>query len=84
MPHKDAELRILVHYDRPKPLRDRIVTRFPDAALACCTTYADLPGALAEFSPGILFCIKFENRPYPREAVMDCASLTWVSNAVSS
>jgi phosphoglycerate dehydrogenase-like enzyme len=80
MPHKDAELRILVHYDRPKPLRDRIVTRFPDAALACCTTYADLPDALAEFSPGILFCIKFENRPYPREAVMDCASLTWVSN----
>lgn len=80
MPHKDGELRILVHYDRPEPLRDRIAGRFPDAVLACCTSYSDLSEALADFAPGILFCTKFENRPYPREAVMDCASLSWVSN----
>jgi phosphoglycerate dehydrogenase-like enzyme len=80
MPHKGEQSRILVHYDRPEPLREAIAGRFPDAALECCTTYAELAGALAEFAPDILFCIKFENRPYPREAVMDCPTLAWVSN----
>ena len=79
MPHKSAP-RILVHYDRPEPLRERIAERFPDADIACCDTYAGLPGALKTFAPEILFCIKFENRPYPRSHVMASPTITWVSN----
>ena len=79
MPHKSTPP-ILVHYDHPEPLRDRIATRFPDADVACCDTYAGLADALATFTPGILFCIKFGDEPYPREAVMGCPSLEWVSN----
>ena len=73
-------LRVLLHYDRAELFRDSVVERFPDVALRCCNTYGDLAGSLAEFAPQVLFCIKFENRPYPRDAVMACRSLEWVSS----
>ena len=73
-------LRVLIHYDRPALFQDLIARRFPDLTLRCCESYADLAGALADFAPQILFCIKFENRPYPREAVMASPSIAWVSN----
>ena len=79
-PAADKNPRILLHYDRPEPLRALVAERFPGAAIACCTSYDDLPGALDSHRPEILFCIKFENRPYPREPVMACETLDWVSN----
>ncbi len=75
-----TEPRVLVHYDRPELVSDVIAERFPEAKLRCCMTYADLGAALADFTPQILFCIKFEGRPYPREAVMSSTSLEWVAN----
>ena len=72
--------RVLLHYDRTELVRDLIADRFPELELCCCNSYRDLPGALADFAPQVLFCIKFENRPYPRDAVMACASIEWVSN----
>lgn len=71
---------MLLHYDRPELFFDVIAERFPDVELRCCSSYADLPTVLADFLPRILFCIKFENRAYPREAVMSCRSLKWVAN----
>jgi phosphoglycerate dehydrogenase-like enzyme len=73
-------LRVLLHYDRPELFRDLIADRFPDVALRCCSAYADLAPALDDFAPQILFCIKFENRRYPRDAVMSCGTLQWVAN----
>jgi len=73
-------LRILLHYDRPELFRDLIAKRFPDVELRCCHRYDNLADALADFAPQILFCIKFENRPYPRDAVMASRSIQWVSN----
>ena len=73
-------LRVLLHYDRTELIRDPIARRFPNAELRCCNAYADLASALTEFAPQILFCIKFENRPYPRGPVMSCPSLEWVAN----
>jgi phosphoglycerate dehydrogenase-like enzyme len=73
-------MRVLLHYDQPELFRDLIAERCPDAELHCCKSYTDLPRALAEFAPQILFCIKFENRAYPRDAVMACRSLQWVAN----
>ena len=76
----NERLRVLLHYDRTALFRDFVSERFPDAVIRCCNTYADLAGALTDFRPRVLFCIKFENRPYPRDAVMACRSLEWVSN----
>ncbi len=73
-------LRVLLHYDRTEMFRGIVARRFPGVAVRCCNTYGDLAGALAEFAPQVLFCIKFEDRPYPRDAVMACRSLGWVSN----
>ncbi len=72
--------RVLLHYDRTELFADYIIERCPDVDVHCCNSYAALPGALAAFAPRILFCIKFENRPYPRDAVLACPSIQWVSN----
>jgi len=80
MTYKDGPLRVLLHYDRSERFEDLVRTRFPDAEVRCCTRYADLGPALESFAPQVLFCIKFENRPYPREAVMSCPALRWVAN----
>ena len=82
MAHKTVSesLRVLLHYDGAETFRDTVAERFSDADLRCCSTYADLAPALDDFQPQILFCIKFENAPYPREAVMSCRGLRWVAN----
>ncbi|NCF82072.1 MAG: D-2-hydroxyacid dehydrogenase, partial [Proteobacteria bacterium] len=72
--------RILLHYDRPELLRDLIAARFPQVELRCCSSYGELAGALADFAPQVLFCVKFEDQPYPRDAIMACPSIEWVSN----
>lgn len=72
--------RLLLHYDRAALFHDLIAERFPQVELRSCTSYDALAGSLAEFAPQVLFCIKFENRPYPRDAVMNCPSIQWVSN----
>lgn len=73
-------LRVLLHYDRTALFQDLVAHRFPQVVLRSCNTYADLAGALLDFAPQVLFCIKFENRPYPRDTVMACRSIEWVSN----
>ncbi|MFQ6023599.1 MAG: D-2-hydroxyacid dehydrogenase [Acidiferrobacterales bacterium] len=71
---------VLLHYDRTDLFVDLVQSRFPAIQVRCCNTYADLPAALDSFSPKVLFLIKFEDQPYPRDAVMACRSLRWVSN----
>jgi phosphoglycerate dehydrogenase-like enzyme len=72
--------RVLLHYDRAALFHDLIADRFPRLELRCCVSYDALAASLAEFAPQVLFCIKFENRPYPRDAVLACRSIEWVSN----
>jgi phosphoglycerate dehydrogenase-like enzyme len=72
--------RILLHYDHPELLRDLIAVRFPQVELRCCSSYGELAGTLADFAPQVLFCVKFEDQPYPRDAVMACPSIEWISN----
>ena len=72
-------MRVLLHFDRTELFDDLVTHRIPELEIRCCNTYDDLPRALEEFSPEVMFCIKFEERPYPRDAVMECASLGWVS-----
>lgn len=72
-------LRLLVHYDRPELFLDVIQARFPGVAVDCCRSYGALAPDLAAFGPEILYCIKFEGRPYPREAVLAQATLKWAA-----
>ena len=80
MSHKDGPLRVLLHYDRTELFEDVVKSRFPDADVRCCASYADLAPALETFAPEVLFCIKFESLAYPREALMSCRTLRWVAN----
>jgi len=67
--------RVLLHYDRTELFADHIIDRCPDVEVRCCNSYGDLAAALEKFAPRILFCIKFENRPYPRDALLACPSI---------
>lgn len=80
MPHKDAPLRVLLHYDHTELFEDVVRSRFPDVEVRCCTSYADLAPTLEAFAPEVLFCIKFESLAYPRDALMSCRTLRWVAN----
>ncbi|MEM7224764.1 MAG: D-2-hydroxyacid dehydrogenase [Pseudomonadota bacterium] len=71
-------MRVLLHYDNPEPLAEVLRARFPEAEVQTCDSYDGLDGALQAFQPDALYCIKFENKPYPRDAVMSCAALRWV------
>ncbi len=72
-------MRVLLHYDQPDLFIDLIEQGFQDLEVACCRDYAGLPAMLDDFQPDALFCIKFENRAYPRAAVLATSSLRWVS-----
>jgi phosphoglycerate dehydrogenase-like enzyme len=71
-------LRVLVHYDRSELFLDAIRERHPDIEIHVCTSYDALADDLTAFAPETMFTIKFENRPYPRDAVMAAPSLRWV------
>ncbi len=72
-------MRVLVHYDQPELFVDLLSERFPRVEAECCRSYDALAEAARRFEPRILFAIKFEDRPYPREVVMGTPSLEWVS-----
>lgn len=71
-------MRVLLHHDRPEVFADLVTSRFDDIEVELCRSYDALAGMLASFAPEVMFCIKFENRPYPRAPVIDSRSLKWV------
>lgn len=71
-------MRVLLHYDQTEPLAAAFRARLPDVELATCNSYAALGGALRDFQAEALYCIKFEPRPYPRDAVLRAPHLKWV------
>jgi phosphoglycerate dehydrogenase-like enzyme len=73
--------RILVFYDKPEEFLPRLSARFQNAQFFSCTRYNDLPHALQAFKPQIVLAAKFEPKPFPRAAILDCPSLQWLSVA---
>lgn len=71
-------VRVLIHFDRPELFTDLLESRFPGVEHRCCSSYDDLETVIEDFSPDALFVIKFEDRSYPREAVLNSSSLKWV------
>jgi phosphoglycerate dehydrogenase-like enzyme len=72
-------LKLLIHYDRPELFLDLIQARFPGLEPHCCRSYEALAADLAACGAEVVYCIKFEGRPYPREALLSQATLGWVS-----
>ncbi|HET6522346.1 MAG TPA: D-2-hydroxyacid dehydrogenase [Geminicoccaceae bacterium] len=61
---------ILVHHGDPEPLVELIQGRFPDTEITSCSTYADLPEAVADSRAEAVLSFRFEPGPYPREALL--------------
>jgi phosphoglycerate dehydrogenase-like enzyme len=72
-------MKLLVHYDRPESFLDLIRERLPALEVHCSRSYEALADDLAAFGPEVMYCIKFEGRAYPREAVLAQPTLKWVS-----
>ena len=71
--------RVLLHYDQPELFADLVADLCPTAEIALCRSYDELPAALESHRAEVLYCIKFEKRPYPRAAVLGATTLKWVS-----
>jgi phosphoglycerate dehydrogenase-like enzyme len=74
-----SSFKLLIHYDRPEVFLDLITARFPELQLCCCPSYAALGADMAAFGPDVVYCIKFEALPYPREDLIASPALKWVS-----
>lgn len=72
-------MKVLVHYNHPEIFLDLVKSRFPDLDVHCCRSYAALGPDMAALGPEVVYCIKFEDRPYPREALIGHPALEWVS-----
>ena len=72
-------MKLLVHYNHPEIFLDLIKSRFPDLEVHCCRSYAALGADMAALDPEVVYCIKFEDRPYPREALIGHPALEWIS-----
>lgn len=73
-------MKLMVHYDKPELVLDILRRRLDGIALTCCTSYGELPAALARERPNILYSVRFAGTPgFPRRAILACPSLSWVS-----
>lgn len=73
-------MKLMVHYDKPDSVLDILRRRLDGIALACCTSYGELPAALERERPDILYSVRFAGTPgFPRQAILACPSLSWVS-----
>ena len=70
--------RILIHARKHGDLTPVIAARFPELDIRGVPTYDDLIRALEDFRPEALFSIR-EGAAYPRDAVLACASLKWLT-----
>jgi phosphoglycerate dehydrogenase-like enzyme len=72
-------MRVLVHSDRPDPLAKRLRDRFPDIEIGTCDSYDGLAAAIADVRPDAQFHIRFENKPYPADALKAAPGLSWIA-----
>lgn len=73
-------MKVVVHYDQPELFMDLLETRFPEVGFTCCRSYAELPAVIEEHKPDAFWGIIFAGRiDYPRAALLNSPSLTWIS-----
>ncbi|MGD1925794.1 MAG: D-2-hydroxyacid dehydrogenase [Paracoccaceae bacterium] len=73
--------KILLHNAETDRLTKALNARFPDLAYAECRTYEDLPEAIAQMRPDVVYSVRFAGTPgFPREALFDQGGPSWISN----
>jgi phosphoglycerate dehydrogenase-like enzyme len=71
---------VLLHTDRPAPVREIVAAAHPDLVLHVCDSYAALPSALAESAAEVVYTVRFDGTPrFPRAALLDSRRLRWIS-----
>ncbi|HEY0218164.1 MAG TPA: D-2-hydroxyacid dehydrogenase [Afipia sp.] len=73
--------RILVFYDKPEEFLADFEARFPKIEFAVCKTYDQLAASLERVKPDIVLAYKFEPRSFPRDEILACPSVKWLSVA---
>lgn len=72
--------RILIHTHAPQRHIAALTEHFPDLQVDATTRNSELGPKLADFQPDALFTVNItSDAPFPREDVLSCDSLRWVS-----
>jgi phosphoglycerate dehydrogenase-like enzyme len=72
-------MRILIHNDDAAAQVARLAELVPQAQIATCDSYDGLGQALLDHRAEACFHIRFENRPYPMDAVLASPTTTWLA-----
>ena len=72
--------RVLILDREPEPLARHLEKAMPAIAFECCSSYAGVPQALADFRPDVLYSITFAGRAgYPTEDVLGKNGPRWIA-----
>ncbi len=71
-------MKLLVHDDRAEFYLDLLEGKFPGVEITVCARYEALAAMVAEVRPEIVLSSKFAGVPYPRAAIFEAASVSWV------
>jgi phosphoglycerate dehydrogenase-like enzyme len=72
-------MKALIFSDLAAGILETLGGRFPGVAFHPCTSYAALGPALAQLQPEIVVAGRFEAAPFPRDMLLTCPSLRWLS-----
>ncbi len=72
--------RILIHNSKTDEMAARLADAKPDAEIATCENYPDLPDLVSRFKPDIVYSICFKGRAgFPRDALLGPDGPKWIS-----
>ncbi len=75
--------KVLIHSEEPELALEVLSQIHPDLSPAICTNYSNLENDLRQFKPEIVFTCRSETQVFPREDLLNCESIAWISNAGS-
>ena len=72
--------RVLIHTHTPQRHIAKLTEAYPDIQYEGCTRNSALPEMLESFRPEGMFSVNISSdAPFPRDAVLGCESLSWIS-----
>ncbi len=74
-------LRVLLHTDESEGYAAKLRAAHPNAQVAECQTYQELPALMAAFCPDVVYTVRFAGTPdFPRDALFADGGPRWVAN----
>jgi len=71
---------VIIHTENAEAARDLVAKQHPDLPVFACDTYEDLPALIEETQAEVIYAMRFlDTSDYPREALVESASVKWVS-----